>query len=152
MSGSCHSDDDLPPTVAEPSGMYDFIQPDTVPVVMVNMPTGVSSGACISDWVGALDHPVGKPLLDGILMAHPTDIFVPMNESDTVLDTDYPIIPHNRIRKIWRLSVFESDSPDFLYTGNPDICFGMLRSRDGVGNVESDCDTALLARGCFPGL
>ena len=113
LSFQTNSDDDLPP-VAEPSAMYEFIRPDTVPVVMVNMPTGVlgddrlspgvmccvpldrqscidphgkehwelrefywdSSGACISDWVGALDHPVGMPLLDGVLMAHPTDIFV----------------------------------------------------------------------------
>ena len=113
-----------------------------------------SSVACISDWVGALDHPVGMPLLDGVSMAHRTDILVQLNESDRVLDRgsprlDYPIIPHNRVRRMWRLSVFESDSPDFLDTGDPDLCFGMPRSRDGVGNVELDCDTAILARGVF---
>ena len=30
------SDDDLPPTVAEPIAMNEFIQPDAVPVVMYN--------------------------------------------------------------------------------------------------------------------
>ena len=33
------SDDDLPLTVAEPSVMCEFVRPDTVPVIMVNMPT-----------------------------------------------------------------------------------------------------------------
>ena len=91
------SDDDLPLMVAGPSAMCEFVRPDTVPVVMVHMPTDVlgddrfspgvsccipldrqscvdshgkehwdSSVACISDWVGALDHPVGMPLWDGI--------------------------------------------------------------------------------------
>ena len=35
------SDDDLPLTVAEPSVMCEFVRPDTVPVVVVNMPTDV---------------------------------------------------------------------------------------------------------------
>ena len=53
---------------------------------------------------------------------------------------------------MWRLSVFDSDSPDFSDTGDPDFWLGMPRSRDGVATVESDCDTALLARECFPEL
>ena len=181
--------------MAEPGAMYEFVRPDTVLVVVGNVPTGVfgddrfspgvtcgvpldrqryivphgkehwehlefdwdSSVACVFAWVGALDHPVGKPLLDGASMAHTSDILVRLNESDTVLDCGRPglycpIVPHNRMRSMWRLSVFDSDLPDFLDTGDPDFCFGMPLSRDGVGTVESDCDTALLARGCFPGL
>ena len=33
-----------------------------------------SSVGCIPDGVGALDHPVGKLLLDGVLISHPSDI------------------------------------------------------------------------------
>ena len=85
-------------------------------------------------------------------MAHPTDSLVRLQESDTVLDRgsprlDYPIIPHNQVRRIWRLSVFESDSPDFLDTGDPDLFFGLPGSRDGVWGVELVCDTSLLVRG-----
>ena len=186
------SDNDLPLTVAEPGARCAFVRPDTVPVVMMNMPTDVlgddrfspgvtrcatlvrlrcigplrkehwerlefdldSSVACIPDWVGALDHPIGKSLLDGVSMTHPSDILVRLNESDTVVDCGisglyHPIVPHNRVRSMWRLSVFDSDSPDFLDTCDPDFWFGMPRSRDGVGTIESDCDTALLARGVF---
>ena len=108
------SDNDLPLTVSEPGAVCAFVRPDTVPVVMVNMPTDVlgddrfspgvtccvtldqlccigplrtehwerlefdwdSSVTCSPDWVGALDHPVGKPLLDSVLMTHPSDIMV----------------------------------------------------------------------------
>ena len=35
------SDDDLPPTVADPIAVNGFARPDAVPVVMVNLPTGV---------------------------------------------------------------------------------------------------------------
>ena len=95
----------------------------------------------ISDWVGALDHPFGVPLLDGVSVARPTDILVWLEESDTVLDRGsprlaYPYVPHNRVRKMWRLSMFESDSPDFLDMGDPDLCFGMPASRDCVWDVE----------------
>ena len=59
------------------------------------------SVACLSDCVGALDHPVKMPLLDGVSMAHPTYISVQLHKSDTVLDRgsprlDHPIIPHIR--------------------------------------------------------
>ena len=60
---------------------------------------------------------------------------------------NYLIVPHNRMRGMWRLSVLESDSPDFLDTGDPDFCFGMPRSRDGFGDIDSDCDAALFSRG-----
>ena len=43
--------------------------------------------------------------------------------------------------------MFDSVSPDFPDTGDPDFCFKMPRLRDGFGDVESDYDTALLARG-----
>ena len=46
--------------------------------------------ACNSDWVGALDHPVDMPLWDGISMAHPTDILVRLNESDTGMNPGSP--------------------------------------------------------------
>ena len=151
--------DDLPLTVAEPSAMCEFVRPDTVPVVVMHMPTDVlgddrfspgvtscvpldrrrcidSHGkehwerlefywerfvACISDWVGALDHPFGMPLGDDISMALPTDILVRLNGSDTILDPgspklNYLIVPHNRMRGMWRLSVLESDSrPGLLF-------------------------------------
>ena len=108
------SDDGLPRTVAEPGVMCKFVRPDTVQVVILNMPTDVlgddrfspgvtccvtlnrlncivtpmkelwkhlefdwdSSVVCMTDWVGALDHPVGKPHLDGVLMSHPSGIVV----------------------------------------------------------------------------
>ena len=149
------SDNDLTLTVAEPGARCVFVRPDTVPVVMMNMPTDVlvddrfspgvtccvtldrlrciglaincdSSVACIPDWVGALDHPVGKPLVDGVLMTHPSDTLVRLNESDTVVDCGISglyqqIATHNRVRSVWRLSVFDSDSPDFPDTGDPDF-------------------------------
>ena len=83
-----------------------------------------------------LDRPVGKLLLDGVLITH-------CGRSDLYL----PIGPHIRMQNMWRLSVLHSDSPDFPDTGDPDICFGMPRSPNVIGNVESDHDTALLARG-----
>ena len=43
--------------------------------------------------------------------------------------------------------MLDSDSPDFPDTGNPDFCFGMPGLPNGIGNVESDYGTALLARG-----
>ena len=82
------------------------------------------------DWVGALNHPFGMPLLDGVSVAHPTDILVRLEESDTVLDRGsprlaYTIVPHNQVTKMWRLSVFELDLPDFLDMGDSDLCFGV---------------------------
>ena len=173
-------------TVAEPGAMCKFVRPDTVQVVMLNMPTAVlgddrfspgvtccvilnrlscivpprkenwehldfewdSSVYCIADWVGALDHPVGKTLLDGVLMSHPSGIVIRLDISDTILDCGrsglyHPIVPHNRMQSVWRLSVFDSDSPDFPDTGNPDFCFEMPRLRDGFGDVETDYDSAL---------
>ena len=44
--------------------------------------------------------------------------------------------------------MLDSNSPDFPDTGDPDFCFVMPRSLNGIGNVELDVDTALLARGC----
>ena len=35
-----------------------------------------SSVDCMTDWVGALDHPVRKPRLDGVLMSHPSGIVI----------------------------------------------------------------------------
>ena len=119
-----------------------------------------SSVDCITGGVGALDHPVGKLLLDGVLIAHPSDILILFDKSDTIVDCGrselyHPSVPHNRMQNMWRLSVFDSDSPDFPDTGDPDFCFGMPRLPNGIGNVESDYVTALLARrvgGAVPGL
>ena len=59
----------------------------------------------------------------------------------------HPIVPHKQMQNMWKLSVFDSDSSDFPDTGDPDFCLGMLRSPNDIGNVESVCGTALLARG-----
>ena len=98
------SDHSLPMMVAESGAISQFVRPDAVPVVMLNMLTDVlgddrfspgvscsvildsiscivpprtehwarlkfdwdSSMDCIHDGVGALDHIVGKLLLDGV--------------------------------------------------------------------------------------
>ena len=79
------------------------------------------------DLMGALDHPFGVPLLDSTSVMHPTDILVRLDETDTVLGHGspglaYPIIPHDQGREMWRTSMLESDSPDFLDTGDPELC------------------------------
>ena len=38
----------------------------------------------------------------------------------------HPIVPHNRLQNMWRLSVFDSELPDFPDTGDPDVCLGTL--------------------------
>ena len=85
-------------------------------------------------------------------MSHPSDILIRLDRSDTIVDCGrsglyHPMVLHNRRQNMWRLSVFDSDSPDFPDTGDPDFCFGMPRSPDGIGDIESDYDTALWARG-----
>ena len=107
--------------------------------------------------MGALDHPFGVLLLDGTSVTHPADILAGLDETDTVMARGgprlaYPIIPHDRLGEMWRTSVLESDSPDFLDTGNPELCLGMPEPRGCVWDIELVCDTALLGRGCLPGL
>ena len=107
--------------------------------------------------MGALEHPFGVPLLDSTSVMHPKDILVRLDETDTVMGHGsprlaYPIIPHDRVREMGRTSVLESDSPDFLDTGDPELCLGMLGQRGCVWDVVLVCDTALLGRGCLPGL
>ena len=98
-----------------------------------------------------MDHPFGVPLLDGTSMTHPTDILVWLEETDTVMARGsprlaYPIIPHDRLGEMWRTSVLESDLPDFLDMGDPELCLGMPGPQDCVLDVELVCDTALLSR------
>ena len=97
---------------------------------------------------------MGKLLLESVLIAHTSDIL--LDKLDTIMDCGrsdlyLPLGPHIRIKKMWRLSVFDSDSPDFPDMGDTDFCFGMPRLPNSIGNVELDVDTALLARGeLFP--
>ena len=104
------------------------------------------------DLMGALDHPFGVPLLDSTSVTHPTDILVRLEETDTVMAHGsprlaHPIIPHDRLREMWRTSVLESDSPDFIDTGDPELCLGMPGPRGCVWTAELVCDTALLGLG-----
>ena len=84
-----------------------------------------SSVDCIPDGVV---H--GKLLLDGVLISHPSDILFRLDNSDMLVDCGgseryHPIVPHNRLKNMWRLSVFDSDLSDFPDIGNPDFCLGM---------------------------
>ena len=84
-----------------------------------------------------LDQPVGKLFLESVLITHTSDII--LDKSDTIVDCG---------RSDLYLTIgLDSDSSDFPDTGHPDFCFGMPRSPNGIGNVESDVDTVLLARG-----
>ena len=65
------------------------------------------------------------------------------------------MVPHNWMLSVWRLSVFDSDLPDFPDTGDPDFCFKMPRLRDGFRDVESDYDCSISSGGgggAVPGL
>ena len=129
--------------------MSKFVRPDDGPMMADvlgddRFSPGVS--CCV-----VLDQPVGKLLLESVLIAHTSDILV--DKSDTIMDCSRSdlYLPLGHIfgyKKMWRLSVFDSDSPDF-----PDnFCFGMPRLPNGIGNMDLDVDTALLARGAVPGL
>ena len=82
------------------------------------------------DLMGTLDHPFGVPLLDGTSVTYHTEILVRLEETDTVMARGsprlaYPIILHDRLREMWQTSVLESDSPDFLDTGDLELCLGV---------------------------
>ena len=127
------SDDGLPM-------MSKFVRPDDGPVIALKMLADVLGDDRFSPGVSCcviLDQPVGKLILESVLITHASDIL--LDKSDTIVDCGrsdlYPTIG---------LDLY---SPDFPDTGDPDFCFGMPRSPNGIGKVESDVDTALLARG-----
>ena len=106
-----------------------------------------SSVDCIPDVVNTWESPCGKTALvwcsDITSLRH----FVSIGHDSGGSELYHPIVPHNRLQNMWRLSVFDSELPDFPDTGDPDVCLGTLWSPNNIGNVYSDFGTALLARG-----
>ena len=73
------------------------------------------------DLIGTTDHPFGVPLLDGASVTHPVDTVMARG----IPRLASPIIADDRLGEIWQTSVLESDSPDFLDTGNLETVPGL---------------------------
>ena len=91
------------------------------------------------------------PLLDDASVMHPADILVRLDEADMVMARGShrlasPIITDDQLGEMWRTSMLESDSPDFLDTGDPELCLWRPELRGCIWDIELVCDAALLGR------
>ena len=98
-------DNGFPMMVAESGAMSKFVRPDDGPVVALKVLADVLGDDRFSPGVSCcviLDQPVGKLLLQSVLITHNSDIL--LDKSDTIMDCGrsdmyLPIGPHIRIQK-----------------------------------------------------
>ena len=78
-------------------------------------------------------------------MTHPADVSVLLDMTDTVLTRGIPglpspIIADGRPGGTLRTSAFGSDSPDFLDTGDPELCLQVPELRGCFRIMDFACD------------
>ena len=97
------------------------------------------------DSIRTTDHPFGVPSLDGASATHPADVLVRLDVTDTVLARGIPgltspIIADGRPGGTLLTSVLGSDSPDFLDTGDPELCLQVPKLRGCFWIMDFACN------------
>ena len=98
------------------------------------------------DSIRTTDHHFRVPLLDEASAMHSVDALIRLDMMDTVLARGIPglaslMVADGRRDGTLLTSVCGSDPPDFLDTGDPELCFQVQKLRNCFWTMDFACDS-----------